>query len=57
MSVGASLTDVMLVPKETELALKAELPPLVDTFVLVPLVKPVALASTSRAVSAPGVPL
>jgi uncharacterized membrane protein YhaH (DUF805 family) len=30
---------------------------LVDTFVLVPLVKPVALESTSRAVSAPGVPL
>ncbi len=48
---GASLTAVMLVFNDTVPELKAVLPPLADTFVLLPLVKPVALESTSRAVS------
>jgi hypothetical protein len=46
-----------LVPSTTFAAEKGVTPPLVETFAGPPFVSPVALESTSLAVSAPGVPL
>jgi len=54
---GASFTAVTLVPSATVAAVKAVVPPLVETFTVPPLVRPVPLESASRTVRVPGVPL